>query len=517
MGLALAVLMVLAASLSLALLSPSLSANGWEHWAIPLEALIKGLEADDTATRQRSAEFLGRRRETEAVQPLLDLVGAREQDRSVRSAAYLALGQIGDRRALPSLETCMRSESDQVVRSDCVTALGNLANTGTLPGVLHALHHDESILVRTRAVDALGNFSDPTAVAELITLLEQNNRADIRVRAIRALGRGRGEGAVAPLIDALARSEDDAERIAIVRSFAHLRRPKAIPALKALLESTDTPVLRVGAVAALATIGESGAYTTLVEMLHDEVPAVRYYAVEGLRSLGDARAAAALVKLSLALSARTATRSGVELVGIVNTATIDLRLETTALRALTDLDPVTGLPALLAAVRPIEVERSSVAALEIAGAVHERRRVALYGLGYTGSKQAADVLAGHYGLRDEDARLRATAARSIAVLDFDDAPDILIDHLDDKSPEVRMTIAGVLGALGKRRAVRPLIALLEDTSSDVRREAARSLGYLGDDKARVPLRDLLTLETTESVRGIVKHSLELLNEQEQAG
>ena len=140
-------------------------------------------------------------------------------------------------------------------------------------------------------------------------------------------------------------------RIAIVRSFAHLGQPEAIPALRTLLKSTDSPVLRVGTVAALATIGDAGSHTTLIAMLHDKVPAVRYYAVEGLQSLGDARAASALLGLSNTLSARTATCSGAEMVATAAATAIDLRLETTALRALADLDSVIGLPALNIALR----------------------------------------------------------------------------------------------------------------------------------------------------------------------
>ena len=152
-------------------------ANGWEHAAIPFEALVKALDFPAAATRTRAAESLGYRGQIEALGPLLDRLRAPEPDPAVRSAIYTALGRLGGERALSPLTACLDREDRPELRADCAQALGRLNLPQALTRLLAILNDDPSILVRSRAVDALGNHSHARSVAALADLLRGGNRS----------------------------------------------------------------------------------------------------------------------------------------------------------------------------------------------------------------------------------------------------------------------------------------------------------------------------------------------------
>ena len=79
-------------------------ANGWEHAAIPFEALLWGLGHEAAETRARAAESLGYRGQAEALPFLLDALKAPEPDHRVRRALYTALGRLGVRQQLRDAE-----------------------------------------------------------------------------------------------------------------------------------------------------------------------------------------------------------------------------------------------------------------------------------------------------------------------------------------------------------------------------------------------------------------------------
>lgn len=474
--------------------------NGWEHGAIPFDALLQALSFEQPETRRRAAESLGYRGQREAVGPLLERLGRPEEDPHVRSALYLALGQLRDARAAPVLTRCLDTESREELRSDCATALGMMRDPGAVWRLLRALQEDGSFLVRSRVVDALGSFSETGAVAALTGLVTGERSAQLRLRAILALGRTRAPEAAGPLLGALAGARSDSERIAVIEALALVRPREATKPLAALLATSDTPELRARIVIALGAIQDGDATPTLVRLLGDEVPAVRYFAVEGLRTLGRANTAAPIAQLSLDISRRVWAQPVGNLLADVARVLADLRVQEAAVRALGELDAAQGLDALLQATQPRLLPRDSGEALSLAEGVFEVRRTALVGLGYTRSRRAAAFLAGSGGLRDPDSRLRATAVRSLGVLGFPDAPGKITPALGDAAAEVRWTAASVLGRLGRRATVDPLLRRLADPHAEVRRQAALGLGYLGDRRAWAALRALARDDKSEIVR-----------------
>ena len=363
--------------------------------------------------------------------------------------------------------------------------------------------------MRSRAVDALGAFARPESVTLLGGLLADADPS-MRLRAILALGRTGMHEATAPLLARLRDAEETMERAAAVESLARLRDPSALDALLELLERESDPALRTRIVIALGAIRAPSAYEAMRRMLRDPIPAVQYYAIRGLRELGTPEAAGDLSKLYLALAEKLAGRSSDSLVADAPAVLATLGLQVEILRALAELDAPRGVAALVDGARSPDVPGGSQIALRIAEGFYERRRMALHGLGYSESQEAFALLAGPDGLGHPDPRLRATAARSLAVLGAPESAETLVPALRDPVPEVRWTAAMALGRLAHTGAVEPLIDLLADEFGEVRRQAALALGYLGAAPARLPLAQLATDERVASVREAALYAMELL-------
>jgi HEAT repeat protein len=499
--------------LILILMTTRSHANGWEHGAIPFKALVKALEFESPEMRMRAAQSLGVRGQPEAVGPLLDCLAMPEKNPLVRSALYTALGKLGDRRGIPALTVCLNKETREELRSDCVAALGMIGEESSLPILLTALRNDSSFLVQSSAVDALGGFSDGASVQNLAALVTGAGNRTLRQRAIRALGKTGSSAAVNPLLIALSDARSTSDRLLIVSALTNLRSAETTEPLTALLHKTNDPQLRTRIVIALGAIQDGNTYPTLIEMLADKVPAVRYFAVKSLHDQGHKEAASPINQISLAISRRMARRSTRELLSDPVPVMADLSFQIVALRAIADLDAPQGLQALLQAARPRPIPRESATALKLAEGFYRQHRAALYGLGYTKSQEAAAFLAGKAGIGDADFRLRAVAVRSTGVLGFAGAVDTVIAGLDDQVAEVRWTAAAVLGRLHDSGAVKALIEALCDSNSEVKRQAALSLGYLGDPIAAVELKRLAEEDKNQDVRTAAAYSLTLVTRQ----
>ena len=493
--------------------SPGASgANGWEHGTVPFEALVAALRSESAYMRERAAQSLGYRGEARGTAPLLDLLGRPEPSHRVRSTAYTALGRLADPRALPMLGRCLQEETREEIRGDCVAALGGLGSFESLDLVMAAFRSDPDPLVRSRAVDALGRFARTESVALLIGLLGGEN-PPYRLRAITALGRTGMHEAVAPLLARLRDAGETAERAAIVEALARLRDPSALDALLDALEGERDEALRIRITIALGAIGAPSAYDALVRMLRDPLPAVRFHAIRGLRELGDAAAAVHLSELYHELAGSLAGRSFESPAADTDAPAVitALGLQIEILRALADLDPPRGTAAFVDGARSPAIPRDSQTALRIAEGFYERRRMALHGLGYSASREAAEVLRGDDGIGHPDPRLRAVAVRSLAVLGAPDAAGTLLPALRDPVPEVRWTAAMALGRLAHAGAVGPLVALLGDEFGEVRRQAALALGYIGAAQASLPLAQLAINEPVASVREAALYAMDLLD------
>ncbi|MFN2481592.1 MAG: HEAT repeat domain-containing protein [Pyrinomonadaceae bacterium] len=133
--------------------------------------------------RREAAYALGLTRSRVGVGDLIPLV-ARDKEAGVRGAAAVALGQIGDARAVPALSgalgrrvgasgilnrvTFRKTEENDFVRRAAAVSLGEIGSREGLPALVAALANERAgDDVRRESARALGLIADPSAVPAL--------------------------------------------------------------------------------------------------------------------------------------------------------------------------------------------------------------------------------------------------------------------------------------------------------------------------------------------------------------
>ncbi len=151
----------------------------------------------------------------------------------VRATAAVALGRIGDVRAIPVLARVVKEDDSYAVRAAAAAGLGRLNDAGAIGPLLEALH-DGDEYVRNEASDALDHFH---TAAFLFAFRESLRSEDpvLRLAAVRAYGDVMREpsasaGISAFVINALGDDDDGIAQAAevAVSAIAHER---AVPLL----------------------------------------------------------------------------------------------------------------------------------------------------------------------------------------------------------------------------------------------------------------------------------------------
>src|SRR5262249_3363620 len=106
------------------------------------------------------------------------------------------------------------------------------------------------------------------------------------------------------------------------------------------------------------------------------------------------------------------------------------------------------------------------------------RRKVIEGLGLEGEVETAIFEMVSACLNDEDALVRAAAAKALGAVQNEGAVEALMSHVRDSRPEVRGAVVASLGQLGDGRAVSIVAAALRDEADIVREKAAVALQRL---------------------------------------
>jgi HEAT repeat protein len=282
------------------------------------------LRANSFKVRLQAALILGVAGGPEAEPPLAE---ALESDPSapVRGAAAMALGNLGDSRALAALVDGL-VDGDSFVRTEAVRSLTRVATQGG-PGVVAAtadlvelapegakvqgirilvslgshgaegvvkLLGDPSTKVQGEALAALEKMSSSAVEPALRGALQASNPT-LRAAAATLLGDRGDEEAIAPLADLVSDSTEAPEVRAAARA-ALLRMSPIIDAEAELEILRDSPEahLRLRALVLLTAKPSAGVVPLCIGALRDPSPLVRAYAVETLGDFGDRSALPAL-------------------------------------------------------------------------------------------------------------------------------------------------------------------------------------------------------------------------------
>jgi HEAT repeat protein len=125
--------------------------------------LIRALR-DDPENAAWAARYLGDIGDPAAIEPLIRLLSVRAFQ--TRAQAAKSLGQLRATEAVPALLECVERGPEDVMRAWAIDALGRIGSPEAVPKLVELLSHEEAGLRRTTAV-ALGAIGDSRALDPL--------------------------------------------------------------------------------------------------------------------------------------------------------------------------------------------------------------------------------------------------------------------------------------------------------------------------------------------------------------
>ena len=485
----------------------------------PPEEIVPALTHHNREARRYAAMILGVRQDDQLVPFLADLLHsgpvparrAAAHALGVPTRPFLAADRAVwpaptiDRLAVRSL-TASLEDVDAAVRTNAARSLGDLcyfadraaryrdetnsdlvrSDTVALP-LINALQ-DPVATVRTQAAISLSALAIPAALLPLIPLLQDPDR-EVRAAAAFAAGKLGAPQSLPVLLEILRNGPREARRQAAV-SLRFLGDAAAVPALMDALTDPSRSVREQAAVA-LGHLGDSQAVPALVNALTDanimaeERRALREYLLTALGNLGDRQAVPSLIRALddydrnvrraaiLALGQLGGPQAEDALIRIVGQNMYDPRGDS-------DVRPV---------IRELE-SMGSVRAMPILRLVIEEGHQRWVPLAACALRQLGDTITAgdmveRLSSRSSEDRLRAVL--SLPALVGGDALPQLRHALADDDATVRAAAARQLGRLGDQSIVPFLTAALQDENEEVREAARASLDVLAEHPGHRPL------------------------------
>ena len=448
-------------------------------------------------------------------------------DLDTRRAAVVALGRIGDARAVEPLVRLI-DDDDRELLVPVTAALARLGDGRAFESLLRLLG-DADLSVRQGAIGALNSIGHPEMGARIRTLLDD---ADPRVResAVKIAGYfGFGDCAEG-LLDRC-RDRDETVRAAALEHVAYLDDDRSVSLLVAAI-TEDTPRARAAAAQALAYADRSDAVDALRRGVDDLDPWVRYFSVTSLGRQGDRASLPALKRVAVedeAQHVRIAAIRAIGNIGVANDADAvpllatfteagDDELAVAAARALGSVDAPSALDPLRRTLAAPQPDRRMAAADAIAhrggpqgvellrwtAAADEDPRVvraAIDGLSRIAaspSPQAGEAVAAMAAVAG-DAERRADAVAALARVSASTIPR-LGEALSSREPSVRRAVLEALGRLAHPTASAYVLTALEDGDASVRQLAVTILSRLGSRGIARMFAELAESDPSEGVR-----------------
>jgi len=157
-------------------------------------------------------------------------------ERPIRLATARALGERGDKAAIPALRAAVTGR-DVGLLCALVESLGVLEDAGSVPR-LSEFARSQAVQLASSAIEALGKIPDPAATQSLIKTLDTFNDG-LRVSVVRAL-RTKGDADATSALAATLKSDPvDRVRDAAALALAERKHPSAIPYLIDGLSEAD--------------------------------------------------------------------------------------------------------------------------------------------------------------------------------------------------------------------------------------------------------------------------------------
>ena len=235
----------------------------------------------EMSVRRRAVYILGETSDTELALPVL-IQALADPRYPVRRNAAVALGKLGDRRAVTPLIPALQDASKRV-RREVVRVLGELGDARAVEPLCAALV-DGDETVRRAAAEALEELGDERAVNALRTALDDGD-VDVRLAVAEALDRLK-DRQDAQSITSAHDEYSAATRQAPVTPVVRLVNEQTLESLISGLKKDD-PQVRAAVAAQLGRLGNPRAVEPLIDLLGDQHLPVRDAAAKALQDLGE--------------------------------------------------------------------------------------------------------------------------------------------------------------------------------------------------------------------------------------
>ena len=490
------------------------------------------------------AELLGKLGDDEMVFPLgalltepdaplmvitqaLVMLRDRYEDLEIRYAAAIALGRIGDARAVMPLVKTLEKDADLTIVA--VGALAKFGNRAAYDALLAMIGHPQPA-VRQAVISALNSLGHPQMPADIEILLDEDNPL-VRESAVKIAGYFGFANCIVRLLKCASDSVE-AVRRAAVEHLPYLEVDEADHHLKKALRH-DTPHVRATAARAMAHMDEKKARAPLGAALEDKDPWVRFFAVRSLCRHGYADFKEHLQTMAASDPANQVRIEALKALGCINGEAAvpflsgfmrdaDSDIARAAIEALGEVGPPHAVPALLAALRTTDASlRISV----VRALSKSRTREAVDILQWLAASdndeavaaQAAEGLAGAampeaimalVNLTVDPAR-RDKAVGALARLRGEHV-DVLAEQLSHPQWQVKNAVIDALTRMKHPNASRYLIQSLDNPEPKVRLAAVRALGKLGNRESREQILSMARNDSDLSVKRAAKKALEKL-------
>src|SRR5438309_1990961 len=425
------------------------------------DILVETLEGEpDINVSSSIVSSLGKYRDAAALPHLMRVL--QREDLWLKFHAIEALGEIGDRAALPAILPLYKEKS---LRKPVLEAVGKIADVGTVSFLLRIIATDEKLnLTALRALVRIAETSKPKIVEHTERLLIQ-----------RKFRESFPESKIDPLIEHLHATPKRDVKTFILKFLGWSGDERALPVLskiRRLLQNPSTP-MKLNSLSVFVNIQGEGYHDELLLASKDSDPVIRQKAVSLMGMFSEERFADALV-LSLADEATS------------------VRLA--AINAIVRHRPAQGLDPLISSLEDSDIWIRTAAAqalgeyrnpAAIEPLVHHLdhdlppvRIAAIEALGKSGDERAKSVL--FDCAHESDLEVRRAAILSLGRVPGEEVFDYLMFATTDVDWRIRAAAVTAVAVRGDRTALPALYAALQDPDTYVQQSAVLALDKLPD-------------------------------------
>ncbi len=446
------------------------------------------LNDSDTSVRDWAIRALAAKARDDADARSTVVAAAHSDDRDVRIAALVALGDAHVPEASALIQDALAHESGET-RSRLINALGETRDPAAVSAIAQMLD-DGSTNTRQAALEALGAIGGDAALKVLKDKLANGSREDIN-SAARALATTGDASAKQTLIDATQSSRRD-EQLAAIRALSQLDGDNVRAAMVKSLHTADTQVV-AAATSWFVSHADRAAVPDLATLLKTAPVDSHPYLVSALASIGgdDARDA-------IAMLAKTSGPD--QLAALTQLSNMPGGREEgrkIALKVAKEGGQVAYTALALLGQDATPESRDALVTLARAGG--ETAQQAMTALAQHGDPEAVRAL-GDLARTAKTPQLRGQAIASLGSSGNPKNAPFLISAARDKDATVRRAAVAALGRVGGEGVERTLVDAASDSDLSTRTMAIRSLGMVQTSAAKSELEKLASSTDTQTAR-----------------